>query len=86
MAKQLLVIFGATGNQGASIIDFVLADPELSNRYAIRGLTRDPSSSASQALKQKGVEVVKCDSFNDDEVRAALRGAHDVFLMTVSSM
>jgi len=85
MSKQLLVIFGATGNQGSSIINFVLADPELSSRYTIRGLTRDPSSSAAKALKEKGVEVVKCNISNDEEVRAGLQGASDVFLMTVSS-
>jgi uncharacterized protein YbjT (DUF2867 family) len=85
MSKQTLVVFGATGNQGTSIINYVLADAGLSSKYAIRGLTRNPSSHAAQALKEKGVEVVKCDISKDEDVRTGLKGAQDVFLMTVSS-
>ena len=84
MSKQLLVVFGATGQQGGSIIEQVQKHPKLSKRYAIRGLTRDTTSAASQALSNKGVEVVKCDTKSDEDVRAALKGADDVFLMTSS--
>jgi uncharacterized protein YbjT (DUF2867 family) len=86
MTKQLFVVFGATGQQGNSIIEQVLLDPELSSKYAVRGLSRDPSSAASQALAEKGVEVVKCDLHSDSDLKAALKGAHTVFAMTLSSM
>ena len=85
MSKQLLVVFGATGQQGGSVIEQLLLDQQLARKYAIRGLTRDPSSKASKKLAEKGVEVVKCDTGSDEDVRAALKGAHDVFLMTSSS-
>jgi uncharacterized protein YbjT (DUF2867 family) len=84
MAKQLLVVFGATGQQGSSVIEQVLQDPELSNRFAIRGLSRNPSSAASQALTKRGVEVVECDTSSDSNLKAALNGCHTAFVMTSS--
>ena len=86
MSKQLLVVFGATGQQGGSIIEQLLQDKQLSSKYAIRGLTRDPTSKAAQALSSQGVEVVQCDTSSDEDVRSALKGASAVFLMTTSSM
>ncbi|KAL9071715.1 MAG: hypothetical protein Q9157_005354 [Trypethelium eluteriae] len=60
--QELLVILGATGNQGISVIEhFQKRYPDLK----IRGLTRNPSSIASQNLKEKGVEMVVAD-MNDE--------------------
>ncbi|GAM33857.1 uracil permease [Talaromyces pinophilus] len=36
-----ILIFRATGNQGGSVIQAILADPVLSKEYKIRGITRD---------------------------------------------
>ncbi|KAK9344620.1 hypothetical protein V1522DRAFT_422936 [Lipomyces starkeyi] len=63
--SRLLVVFGATGQQGGSVANFVVSDPELSKQYKVRGVTRDPSKPAAQTLPQKGVEVVKGD-LNDE--------------------
>ena len=82
--SKLLVVFGATGNQGGSVVDYVLKDPELSKEYNVRAVTRDPSSASSKALKEKGAEVVKGDLEDKASVKAALQGAHAVFLATVS--
>ena len=57
-AKKLLTIFGATGNQGGSVVDVVLSDPQLQQKYSLRGITRNASSNSAQTLAQKGVEVV----------------------------
>jgi uncharacterized protein YbjT (DUF2867 family) len=57
--SKLLTVFGATGNQGGSVIDAVLRHPVLSKQFKIRGITRDPSKPSGQALAAKGVEVVK---------------------------
>ncbi|KAM0719761.1 hypothetical protein Q7P37_003894 [Cladosporium fusiforme] len=81
-AKRLLTIFGATGNQGGSVIDIVLARPELSAKYALRGITRDPSSSKSQKLASLGVEVVKGDLEDVDSLKKALVGSYGVFGVT----
>lgn len=81
---NLLVVFGATGQQGSSVISQVLGDAELSKTYGIRGLTRDPAKADAQALSQKGVEVVRCDTGDQSSIRAALGGGHTVFAMTMS--
>lgn len=59
--KKLVLVFGATGAQGSHVIDALLAPSEdgTPSPYAIRALTRDPSSSRAQELTAKGVECVK---------------------------
>jgi uncharacterized protein YbjT (DUF2867 family) len=56
--SKILTVFGATGNQGGSVIKAVLADSVLSKEFRIRAITRDASKPAAQALAAKGVEVV----------------------------
>lgn len=58
MSKQLLVVFGATGNQGGSVIRAVQEDSKLSSQFRIRGITRDTSKPAAQNLASQGIEVV----------------------------
>lgn len=55
--SKILTVFGATGNQGGSVIEHVLADSTLSKSFKIRGITRDVSKPAAQALIQQGVEM-----------------------------
>ena len=57
--SRILTIFGATGQQGGSLLAYVLKTPELSRIYKLRAITRDPSKPAALALKENGVEVVK---------------------------
>ncbi|RMY69079.1 hypothetical protein D0862_14915 [Hortaea werneckii] len=80
--KKLLTIFGATGNQGGSIIDVVLASPDLSTKYALRGITRDPSSAKSQALASQGVDMVQADLNDVGSLQKALEGAYGAFGVT----
>jgi uncharacterized protein YbjT (DUF2867 family) len=56
--RKILAVFGATGNQGGSVINSVLAHPKLSQEFSIRAITRDVTKPSSVALKEKGVEVV----------------------------
>ena len=63
--SKLLTVIGSTGNQGGSVIDQVLGDPQLSKEYKIRGVTRDPSKPTGEKLKSRGVEVVKVSSSLD---------------------
>ena len=58
MTSKLLVVFGATGNQGGSVIASVLNDPRAAEEFKIRGITRDPSKANAKALAAKGVEMV----------------------------
>jgi uncharacterized protein YbjT (DUF2867 family) len=55
---KLITVFGATGNQGGSVIAHILDHAELSKAYKIRGVTRDVSKPAAKALTDKGVEMV----------------------------
>lgn len=55
--SKLLVVFGATGNQGGSVVNAVLQDPVLGKEFKIRGVTRDVSKPAAKELEAKGVEV-----------------------------
>jgi uncharacterized protein YbjT (DUF2867 family) len=56
--SKLITVFGATGNQGGSVIRYILDDAQLSKEFSIRAVTRDPSKPAAKTLAEKGVEVV----------------------------
>ena len=58
MPKKILVVFGATGVQGGSVVKSILADPSTAEQFKIRGVTRDPSKPNAKALTAKGVECV----------------------------
>ncbi|RSL41627.1 hypothetical protein CEP53_012646 [Fusarium sp. AF-6] len=80
--SKLLTVFGATGAQGGSVIQAVLADEVLSKEFKIRGITRDVSKPAAQALARKGVEVVAADMSSKETLVDALKDSHTVFLVT----
>ena len=82
MAQQLLVILGATGQQGGSVASFVLSSPSLSSRYKIRAITRDPTQPAAVALRAQGAEIVQADLDDPASLTRALAGAHTVFIAT----
>ena len=56
--KKLLVVFGATGGQGGSVVKTVLSDPKMAAQFAVRAVTRDPAKPKAQALAAQGAEVV----------------------------
>lgn len=80
--SKLLVVFGATGQQGGSIVSHVLDDAELSKQYKIRAITRDTSSSSAGALKKRGVDVAQADLTDPPSLSAAMKGAHTIFFLT----
>ncbi|KAF4443721.1 nitrogen metabolic regulation nmr [Fusarium acutatum] len=80
--SKILTVFGATGNQGGSVVRAILNDPALSKEFKIRGITRDVSKPAAQALASKGVEVVAADMNTAEQVAPAVKDAHTVFLVT----
>lgn len=85
--SEILAIFGATGQQGSSVLNHVLNDPELSQQYNIRAITRDVNSEKAQQLKAKGnVEVVDGDVSDPASLAIALTGVHTVFAMTTPDL
>ncbi|KAM0324800.1 hypothetical protein ACHAQA_007766 [Verticillium albo-atrum] len=80
--SKLLTVFGATGNQGGSVIRAILADPVLSKQFIVRGITRDASKPVAKDLVSKGVEIKTADLSSAESVAAAIAGSHTVFLVT----
>ena len=81
MAK-LVTVFGATGKQGGSVCSVILNDPELSKKYKIRAITRDPSKAGAKALAEKGAETVKAELSDVGSLQAAIDGSYAVFGVT----
>ncbi|PGH01612.1 hypothetical protein AJ79_07860 [Helicocarpus griseus UAMH5409] len=80
MAPQLVVVIGATGAQGGSIVAELLKSPE---KYKIRGLTRDLSKPAAKALAAQGVDMQQASlSGGRDTLIKVFAGANIIFGMT----
>jgi uncharacterized protein YbjT (DUF2867 family) len=78
--KKIIAVVGATGAQGGGLARAILADPD--GGFAVRALTRDPSSEAAQALAAAGAEVVAVDIDDEASLDAALQGAYGAFFVT----
>jgi uncharacterized protein YbjT (DUF2867 family) len=77
-ANPLIVVFGATGAQGGSVIEHLLQN----GFFRIRGITRDASSNKGKALAARGVEVVSADVSKPETLPAAFAGAYGAFVVT----
>lgn len=80
--SKIITVFGATGNQGGSVVATVLSNPKLSSEYKIRGVTRDPSKPNAQKLSAQGVEMVSADMNDPESLKSAISGSHAVFAVT----
>ena len=78
--KKIIAVVGATGAQGGGLVRAILADPN--GGFAVRALTRDPSSPKAQALAQAGAEVIAVDVDDEDSLAQALQGAHGAYFVT----
>ncbi|EGN92972.1 hypothetical protein SERLA73DRAFT_190344 [Serpula lacrymans var. lacrymans S7.3] len=78
MAERIVAVFGATGTQGSSVMDALLAD----GTFKPRAITRNPLSDAAQALKNRGAEVVQANLLDADSVKRAISGCECVFGVT----
>ncbi|GBG65001.1 hypothetical protein CBR_g48749 [Chara braunii] len=76
--KPIVVVFGATGAQGGSVVKYLLED----GKYAVRGVTRNVESEKSKKLAAMGVEMVTADQNNYDQVKAAFKDAYAAFVVT----
>ncbi|KAK0620714.1 hypothetical protein B0T14DRAFT_497189 [Immersiella caudata] len=76
--KKLIVVIGATGNQGGSVARRFLQD----SSFAVRALTRNPASPAAKALKEQGAEVVQAELEDAESLKTAFKGANLIFSVT----
>lgn len=75
---KILVVIGATGVQGGSVVRALLQQ----NTYKIRAITRNPASEKARALSTLGVELVTADLNNKQSFLAAFIGATAIFAVT----
>lgn len=77
--SKLLVVVGATGSQGRSVVEYFL---QHKKDYTIRGLTRNPASDNASALSKKGVEMVQASLDDLESLKKAFAGANAIFAYT----
>lgn len=77
-AKRIIVIVGATGNQGSSVAHTFLKLPE----WHVRCVSRNTSSEASQSLAGLGAEVVQAELSDLPSLCSAFAEANAIFVNT----
>ncbi|KAM0328256.1 hypothetical protein ACHAQA_005665 [Verticillium albo-atrum] len=75
--SRLIVVVGATGNQGGSVTRRFLAA-----NFRVRAITRNASSAAALDLAAQGAEVVAADLDDPASLTAAFEGANLIFSVT----
>jgi len=78
-SQKLIVVLGATGTQGGSVLSTFATDPS----WRVRALTRYASSPKAQALLSKrptaSIELVSADLNDVSSLAKAFAGAHAIF-------
>ena len=59
-SKRLIVVFGATGAQGGSVVKNILSDSKFKDNWAVRGVTRDVMMPSAQSLEALSARGSKC--------------------------
>ncbi|MBD3884936.1 NmrA/HSCARG family protein [Phormidium tenue FACHB-886] len=78
-AERLILVTGATGNQGSAIARHLLQR----GNFKVRALVRDPNKPAAQALQQAGAELAVGDLNDCTSLDRALQGAYGVFSLQI---
>ena len=87
MTTRIIVVLGATGNQGGGVVRALLTSGQ---DWHVRALTQDVNSSKAKALADEHSEymkagrltLVKGSVYDPDSLRAAFAGAYGVFAIT----
>lgn len=74
-ARRVILVTGATGNQGGAVARRLLSGGD----FTVRALTRDAEQRAARELVAAGARVVEGDLDEPETLRAPLEGAHGVF-------
>lgn len=75
MPEPVILVTGATGNQGGATIAEMLRRPR---RWHIRAFVRDPGAPKAAALAARGIELVRGDLDDEASLRTAMAGVHGV--------
>lgn len=76
-AERLILVTGATGNQGGAVARHLLQR----GNFKVRALVRDPNKPTAKALQQAGAELVKGDLNERTSLDRALKAVTGVFSM-----
>lgn len=76
MSTKRITVFGVTGNQGGSVARSLAQNSE----FSVRGISRNPDSDASHKMSKVGVEMVRADGFNIEDMTAAFEGSWGAFV------
>jgi len=76
MDGKKILVFGATGLQGGSVVDAV-----VNTENEIYGLTRNPGSAKAEALLSRGVKVIAGDLADPHSLENAFSQVDSVFLL-----
>ncbi|KAF2132455.1 NmrA-domain-containing protein [Dothidotthia symphoricarpi CBS 119687] len=82
MSKQTIVVFGATGKQGGSVVKSLLQDPKSASKFHVKAVTRDVSKDSAKSLEALGAEVVSADLDKPETLSSVIKGAYGVFSVT----
>ena len=80
--SHLLVVIGATGNQGRAVLRYF---QQHEPSYRLRGTTRNPSSEAATALAKAGIEIVKAELDDPESLKQAFKDATVIFAYTAGA-
>ena len=72
--QNIILVSGATGQQGGSVTKHLLRDG-----WRVRALVRDPEKENAQALAEQGVELAQGDLNDRASLDSALKGAYGAF-------
>jgi hypothetical protein len=76
--EKLIVILEATGNQGGSVAEVFLQEPQ----WRVRAVTRNPFSTKAQALAARGAEAVQADLDSPSTLSSAFEKANAIFAVS----
>lgn len=79
--EQIILVTGATGNQGGAVARHLLQR----GRFKVRALVRDQNKPAAQALQQVGAELITADLNDRASLDRALQGVYGIFSVQVFS-
>jgi uncharacterized protein YbjT (DUF2867 family) len=80
MAKRIIVVVGATGNQGGGLARAILSDKD--GPFAVRATTRDVNSVKAKELAKLGAEVVAANVDHVETLKRAFEGAYGAYCVT----
>lgn len=75
MKPRIILVTGATGQQGGAVARRLLQQPD----FFVRALTRDPAKPAARALAEQGAQLVQGDLDDPASLQQALQGTYGVF-------